>query len=112
MHTPVPEKVTFDHVEDDDFNVEYDTQVQAEFLAAARRGDITMCESYLLRFGVNVDGQDDRGDTALNIAAQTQNYKLLKVLLDYGANPKIKNYCGLSAEDHQSYVKSSLPFTD
>lgn len=44
--------------------------------------------------------QDDEGETALTIAARARSKRLVKILLDAGADPKIANIHGKSAEDY------------
>ncbi|KAA1085079.1 hypothetical protein PGTUg99_006528 [Puccinia graminis f. sp. tritici] len=44
--------------------------------------------------------QDEDGETALTLAAQCRSKKLVKILLDHGANPKTANRDGKSAEDY------------
>ncbi len=57
--------------------------------------------SALLQKGVNVNIQDEHGNTALIYAAYygTNGYRA-HILLSYGADPKIKNTSGLSAADY------------
>lgn len=47
-----------------------------------------------------INVQDVEGDTALNIAARLGQKRLLKLLVDHGADPKIRNKHDLTAEDH------------
>lgn len=44
--------------------------------------------------------QDDDGETALTLAARSRSKRLVKILLEHGANPKIANREGKSAEDY------------
>ncbi|KAG0150108.1 hypothetical protein CROQUDRAFT_720629 [Cronartium quercuum f. sp. fusiforme G11] len=44
--------------------------------------------------------QDDDGETALTLAARSRSKRLVKILLDHGANPKVANRDGKSAEDY------------
>ncbi|WAQ91873.1 hypothetical protein PtA15_15A265 [Puccinia triticina] len=44
--------------------------------------------------------QDEDGETALTLAARCRSKKLVKILLDHGANPKTANRDGKSAEDY------------
>ncbi len=46
----------------------------------------------------NLDFQDEQGEYALLIAVKTQQKAIQKLLLDAGANPKLKNEQGVSAE--------------
>lgn len=43
---------------------------------------------------------DKEGETALTMAARCRSKRLVKVLLDHGSNPKIRNKEGKSAEDY------------
>lgn len=47
-----------------------------------------------------INFQDEEGETALTIAARARSRRLVKALLDHGANPKIKNRDSRSAEDY------------
>ncbi|KAM0745671.1 hypothetical protein T439DRAFT_330483 [Meredithblackwellia eburnea MCA 4105] len=44
--------------------------------------------------------QDEEGETALTLAARARSKRLVKILLDHGADPKVKNRDGKSAEDY------------
>ncbi|KAH8915122.1 apses-domain-containing protein [Atractiella rhizophila] len=44
--------------------------------------------------------QDEDGETALTLAARARSKRLVKILLDYGADPRIVNRDGKSAEDY------------
>lgn len=44
--------------------------------------------------------QDEDGETALTLAARCRSKRLVKLLIDHGANPKIRNKDGKSAEDY------------
>jgi transcription factor MBP1 len=47
-----------------------------------------------------IDFQDKEGETALTMAARCRSKRLVKALLDHGANPNIRNKDGKSAEDY------------
>ncbi|KAK6902657.1 hypothetical protein I203_107915 [Kwoniella mangroviensis CBS 8507] len=47
-----------------------------------------------------INFQDEDGETALTIAARARSRRLVKALLDHGADPKIKNRDFKSAEDY------------
>ena len=47
-----------------------------------------------------INFQDSDGETALTMAARCRSKRLVKVLLDHGADPNIKNREGKSAEDY------------
>ena len=55
--------------------------------------------SYLLDHGAHVDETDNRGQTALMIAAERGHAAIAKLLLARGANPAIKNQDGKTARD-------------
>lgn len=44
--------------------------------------------------------QDEDGETALTMAARCRSKRLVKILLDYGADPKVANKDGKTAEDY------------
>ncbi|WFD31780.1 Transcription factor mbp1 (MBF subunit p120) [Malassezia sp. CBS 17886] len=44
--------------------------------------------------------QDDEGETALTMAARARSKRLVKLLLEHGADPKIRNKEGKNAEDY------------
>ncbi|CEQ40529.1 SPOSA6832_02140, partial [Sporobolomyces salmonicolor] len=44
--------------------------------------------------------QDEEGETALTLAARARSKKLVKILLDNGADPKVANRDGKTAEDY------------
>jgi ankyrin repeat protein len=52
---------------------------------------------YLLQNKVNVNLQDELGNTALHYAVLTHNYNKIGLLIDAGASPQIKNKKGDSA---------------
>lgn len=47
-----------------------------------------------------INFQDEDGETALTLAARCRSKRLIKLLIDHGANPKIRNRDGKSAEDY------------
>lgn len=47
-----------------------------------------------------INFQDEEGETALTLAARARSKRLVKALLDHGADPKIKNRDKKSAEDY------------
>lgn len=47
-----------------------------------------------------INFQDEDGETALTIAARARSKRLVKALLDHGADPKIRNRDGKNAEDY------------
>ena len=53
----------------------------------------------LVKLGVPVDVKDDRGDTPLHIATQTNDAELFQVLLSAGCDPRVRNNAGFTAMD-------------
>lgn len=47
-----------------------------------------------------INFQDEDGETALTLAARCRSKRLVKILIDHGADPKIRNRDGKSAEDY------------
>lgn len=47
-----------------------------------------------------INFQDEDGETALTMAARCRSKRLVKLLIDHGADPKILNHDGKSAEDY------------
>jgi len=47
-----------------------------------------------------INFQDEEGETALTLAARARSKRLVKALLDHGADPKLKNRDSKSAEDY------------
>lgn len=47
-----------------------------------------------------INFQDEDGETALTLAARCRSKRLVKLLIDYGADPKIANHDGKSTEDY------------
>ncbi|CAG8519266.1 5563_t:CDS:2 [Racocetra fulgida] len=47
-----------------------------------------------------INKQNDTGDTALNISARSANKRLVKLLVDSGGDPQIRNLVGKNAEDY------------
>ncbi|CDZ98861.1 Transcription regulator HTH, APSES-type DNA-binding domain [Phaffia rhodozyma] len=55
---------------------------------------------YPKELGDVVNFQDDEGETALTLAARARSKRLVKSLLDHGADPKLANRDGKTAEDY------------
>ncbi|KAJ2912206.1 hypothetical protein MD484_g8209, partial [Candolleomyces efflorescens] len=47
-----------------------------------------------------INFQDEDGETALTMAARCRSKRLVKLLIDHGADPKIPNHDGKTAEDY------------
>lgn len=55
---------------------------------------------YPKELGDVVNFQDDEGETAITLAARARSKRLVKALLDHGADPKLANRDGKTAEDY------------
>ncbi|XP_045461654.1 serine/threonine-protein kinase TNNI3K-like [Harmonia axyridis] len=67
--------------------------------------------THLLKTGSDVNIQDDKGLTALHIAAKDKNYVIVDILLDYGADTSMKDLKGNTAL-HVASSKGSSAITD
>ena len=85
---------------DDEFNQVLKAQLQKEFFKAVRKGDSEVCKKYIERFNINVNSQNELGDTALIIASQQSNFKLIHMLMNLGADQTIKNKTGKLPSDY------------
>ncbi|MEI0608195.1 ankyrin repeat domain-containing protein [Brachyspira pulli] len=74
------------------------TKNEKAFLKAAENGDIETVR-YLINSEVDIDAQDNDGNTALSIAVLSGNSSTVKLLLDYSADHSIKNKYGQTAMD-------------
>jgi len=54
------------------------------------RGNLNLVEDYI-RTGVNINGVDPKGNSALMFAASYGHYKIVELLLKNGANPNQRN---------------------
>jgi len=79
--------------------------IDKELIEAAFLTDLDKAEE-LLKKGADVNATDEFGHTALMHACQTVNKKMVKILLQAGANPKIEDPEGLNAN---SYVSLEFP---
>jgi len=61
-----------------------------QFVDAARRGDYNLVSS-LLSQGINIDGQNRYGDTALIDASYYGHERVVSLLIERGANIDIQN---------------------
>lgn len=55
---------------------------------------------YPKELGDVINYQDDEGETALTLAARARSKRLVKSLIDHGADPKLANRDGKTAEDY------------
>ncbi|CAG0880372.1 unnamed protein product [Darwinula stevensoni] len=85
------------------------------FLDAARDGDIDDMKKYLLddKKPVNVNCQDDLGNTALHCSAFRSLKQVAIFLLEHGIDPSIRNNAGLTAWDlsQSASIRSLLNVT-
>lgn len=63
------------------------------------RSDLTMMCQYIYVRELDIDAQDEDGNTALHIAAGNINSRAIKALLEAGADPTLTNNDGLTALD-------------
>jgi hypothetical protein len=69
-----------------------------ETLQKERRKDTTYeCTDFLVRIGLNVDTKDEGNNTALLVAARYGDYKMVRHLLEQGADLTVRNNWGESA---------------
>ena len=59
--------------------------------------EILACRGIFSNRSFEIDAQDDEGDTALIIATINSDWRILELLLSYGANPDIQNNRGKTA---------------
>lgn len=64
---------------------------------------------YLLKHGVDVDLQDDRGDTASHVALRKKEFGIFKFLIQQRANPKLRNNNDITV---QHILKGMFPKVD
>lgn len=55
--------------------------------------------SYLVEAGAHIDDRDDRGRTALMIAAEGNHAEIVQLLLTHGADPSLRDKAGKRAAD-------------
>ncbi|CAD6893292.1 unnamed protein product [Tilletia laevis] len=63
----------------------------------------TMCNrlaEYPSQLADILNFQDEEGETALTMAARARSKRLVRILLEHGANPKLRNKEGKTAEDY------------
>ena len=80
-----------------DHNVENKAKVRPIHVAA-RSGQIVILRHYI-KGGVEVDAQDNAGNTALHIASMCGFHLLCKALIEANADAGITNSAGKSAKD-------------
>ncbi|HEY7747839.1 MAG TPA: ankyrin repeat domain-containing protein [Aestuariivirgaceae bacterium] len=87
-----------------DVNARYGNELTALMWAAGHSNDVPDEEgaatvTMLLEKGARSDNQDNRGRTALMIAAEAGHARAVDILLAHGANPNLKDKEGKSARD-------------
>lgn len=83
-----------------DLNVENSHGYTALTIAASNSKPNTVTiVKMLLKAGADIDMPRSSGDTALGLAARNANIDLIKLLLDWGADPYVKNYKGKTVFD-------------
>ena len=75
------------------------TKDEENFLYASEIGDINKVKE-LLALGVNINIQNEEGETALMWALQYANVQLVRELIKSGANVNIKDKYGNTALDY------------
>ena len=75
------------------------TKNEKAFIEAAENGDIETVR-YLINSEVDIDAQDQEGNTALMLASQNGYFDIVKLLVDNGAYIDIKNKYGITAIDY------------
>jgi ankyrin repeat protein len=79
-------------------------------LMAATRIGFADGEQQLLDVGAQVDLANNRGETPLIVATEAHDLASVRVLLQYGANPKLQDHvAGLSALDYAARDNRSGP---
>ncbi|KDN36051.1 hypothetical protein K437DRAFT_276897 [Tilletiaria anomala UBC 951] len=61
---------------------------------------VTRLSEYGSQLADMLNFQDDEGETPLTMAARARSKRLVRLLLEYGADPKIRNKEGKNAEDY------------
>ena len=80
--------------------------------ACAANGLCNVLVEMLKKPGVNLNIQTDGGNTPLHFAAINGNDKIIKILIDAGADPKIKNSAGQTAYYEAASRFADKPTTD
>ena len=61
---------------------------------------VTRLSEYGSQLADMLNFQDDEGETPLTMAARARSKRLVRLLLEYGADPKLRNKEGKNAEDY------------
>ena len=72
-----------------------------DFISLVADKNYILVGNYISRFSIDLEASKDQmGNTALNIAAQAGDQKMVSLLLNKGASPYTKNLDGRSASDY------------
>jgi ankyrin repeat protein len=104
---------------DDEANMEYLASIVTKSSVSDQNRVLHMATAhgkqayvvFMLNMGVNVDGKDEFGRTALFTATVTGNISLMSKFIDYGANMLIKDKKGMTPL-HWAIMKEQLPAVD
>lgn len=80
-----------------------DEEGRTALMLTAAVGD-KACARLLLRYGANINHQDNNGDTALILAFRNRRLFTASFLIQRGADKKIKNQEGKTAVDYYDFV--------
>lgn len=86
-------------LDEDYFDLEKKNKSGLSLLAIAVKNNQYEFSRSLLSSGANPNSQDNLGNTPLMRATLLGNLKLVKLLLQYGANENIKNDANMTAHD-------------
>ena len=88
---------------------ENEKQRKRAFFEAVKRGNLKAVETILERDKIiDVNQQDGKsGNTALTYAVDKEHYEVVKLLLQKGADPKIRNKHGYNSIDATRFCKDS-----
>ena len=74
----------------------HNKHLQNELHIAVHNGDMLEAKKAIV-FGININAQDDIGETALHVAVDQNNYEMVELLLRHKANPNVANNVGNTA---------------
>ena len=100
----IPKQVTAQKREAERLKKQHAFSWQKNLWVAADRDDVATIKELIGNGTVKVDQRDHMGRTALTLAAMNCNDKAVKVLLDLGADPLIKDETGKMALDHVDWI--------
>ena len=100
----IPKQVTAQKREAERLKKQHAFSWQKNLWVAADRDDTATIKELIGNGTAKVDQRDHMGRTALTLAAMNCNDKAVKVLLDLGADPLIKDETGKMALDHVDWI--------